>query len=239
MWCGGMVSLDDAVVARLKKGGKEFEILVDPDLAYLYKRGEQKDISKILAVESVFENASTGDKFSDVDLKTAFQTDNIMEIASVIIKDGDISLTKEQRKKILEEKRRSVVTFISQNGINPQTMAPHPPQRIEIAMEEAKVNIDPSKSLDELVNITMKAIRPLIPIRFEEVDIAVKIPALYAPRAYGDVSNYGKLLKNEWQNDGSWIAVVRIPAGMQTDFYSLLNHLTKGECETKLLRKEA
>jgi ribosome maturation protein SDO1 len=82
----------------------------------------------------------------------------------------------------------------------------------------------------------MKAIRPLIPIRFEEVSVAVKVPALYAPKAYGTISTYGKLLKNEWQNDGSWIAVIRIPAGMQNDLYDLLNHLTKGEAETRLLK---
>lgn len=233
-----MVSLDDAVIARIRKGGKDFEILVDPDTAYLYKRGELTDVSKILAAEEVFENASAGDRASDSDLMSAFKTTNVLEVSSIILKEGDISLTKEQRKRIIEEKRRAVVTFISQNGINPQTMTPHPPQRIVIAMDEAKVHIDPSKSLDELVNITMKAIRPLIPIRFEEVDVAVKIPAVYAPRAYGDVMNFGKMLKSEWQNDGSLIAVVKIPAGMQTDFYSLLNHLTKGEAETKLLRKD-
>lgn len=233
-----MVSLDNAVIAKMKKAGKEFEILVDPDMAFLFRQGSVTDVSKILAVESVFENAGAGDKSSDLDLKAAFHTDNVLEIAAVILKEGEIQLTKEQRKHILEEKKRAVVAFIAQNAVNPQTMTPHPPQRIEIAMEEAKVNIDPMKSVDELVTITMKAIRPLIPIRFEEVSIAIKVPAAYAPKAFGTISTYGKLLKNEWQNDGSWIAVVRIPAGMQTDLYALLNHLTKGDAETRLLRDE-
>ena len=233
-----MVSLDDAVTAHIKKGSKEFEILVDPELALAYKRGEAVNIADILAVESVFENASRGDKIAESDLVSVFHTDDVLQIAAHILKEGEIQLTKEQRKRFLEEKRRLVVTFIAQNAVNPQTMAPHPPQRIEIAMEEAKVNIDPMKSVDELVQITMKAIRPLIPIRFEEVSVAVKIPALYAPKAYGDVSAFGKMLKNEWQRDGSWIAVVRIPAGMQTDFYALLNHITKGEAETKLIKDD-
>ena len=103
-------------------------------------------------------------------------------------------------------------------------------------MIEARVNIDPSKSTDELVKIAMKAIRPLIPIRFEEVEVAVKIPADYAPKAYGEISAFGKVTREAWQNNGSWIGVVQIPAGMQTDFYSLVNRLTKGEAETKLLK---
>jgi len=233
-----MVSLDDAVTAHIKKGSKEFEILVDPELALAFKRGEAIDIADILAVEAVFENASRGDKIAESDLVSTFQTDDILKIAALILKDGEIQLTKEQRKRFLEEKRRLVVTFITQNAVNPQTMTPHPPQRIELAMEEAKVNIDPMKSVDELVQITMKAIRPLIPIRFEEVSVAVKIPSLYAPKAYGEVSGFGKMLKNEWQGDGSWIAVIRIPAGMQTDFYAMLNHITKGEAETKLIKED-
>jgi ribosome maturation protein SDO1 len=103
-------------------------------------------------------------------------------------------------------------------------------------MTEARVNIDPTKSTDELVKITMKAIRPLIPIRFEEVDVAVKLPASYAPKAYGEVAAFGKLTREAWQNDGSWVGVVQIPAGMQTEFYDLVNRLTKGEAETKLLK---
>ena len=136
---------------------------------------------------------------------------------------------------MLEEKKKKVIYTISKNAINPQTRTPHPPARIEKAMDEAKVHIDPLKSVDQLVNITMKAIRPLIPIRFEEINIAVKIPPLYAPKAYGDISKVGTITKEEWQRDGSWIGVIRIPAGIQTDFYALINHLTKGEAETKLL----
>ncbi|MEZ5336152.1 MAG: ribosome assembly factor SBDS [Methanolobus sp.] len=119
--------------------------------------------------------------------------------------------------------------------MNPQTEAPHPPARIEKAMEEAKVHIDPIKGVDEQVNIVMKAIRPIIPIRFEEVEIAVKVPGEYAAKAYGEIAGFATLVKNEWQNDGSWVAVIKMPAGLQNDFYGLVNHLTKGDAETKLL----
>lgn len=231
-----MVRLEDAVPARLKTHGATFEVLVDPDGALALRRGESINVADILAVEDVFENASRGDRIAEEDLIKAFETTNVAIIAEKIIKKGEISLTAEQRKQIIENKRRQVVEIIARNAINPQTKTPHPPGRIEQAMKEAKVNIDPSKSADELVNIAMKAIRPLIPIRFEEVEVAVKIPADYAPKAYGDIAAFGKVIRESWQNNGSWIGVVKIPAGMQTDFYSLINRLTKGEAETKLLK---
>ena len=229
-----MVRLDDAVPARLKTHGTTFEVLVDPDGALALKRGDS--LEDILAVEDVFENASRGDRSPEEDLQKAFGTTDPLSIAPVIIKKGEISLTADQRKRFLENKRRQVIEVIARNAINPQTKTPHPPGRIDQAMTEARVNIDPTKSTDELVKIVMKAIRPLIPIRFEEVEVAVKVPPEFAPKAYGEISAFGRLTREAWQNNGAWIGVVQIPAGMQTEFYDLVNRLTKGEAETKLLK---
>ncbi len=230
-----MVSLDRSVIARLKKGKQQFEVYVDPDGAFAFKRGEKIKMEDIIAVESVFSDAGQGDHISGSDLEAAFGTTDVMEVAKFIILNGELQLTKEQRKQILEEKTRQIVTFIAQNAINPQTMTPHPPARIEKAMEEGKVHIDLYKGVEEQVNIVMKAIRPIIPIRFEEINIAVKVPAEFAAKSFGEISKFGNLVKNEWLGDGSWVAVVRMPAGMQNDFYSLVNHLTKGDAETKIL----
>jgi ribosome maturation protein SDO1 len=232
-----MVTLEEAVTARLKTHGVVFEVLVDPEGALSCRQGDEVDVEKILAAEDVFENASRGDRSSEGDLVKAFETTDVLTIAAKIIKKGEIQLTAEQRKRIIENKRRQVVTVIARNAINPQTGTPHPPTRIERAMEEARVNIDPTKSVQEMVNVTMKAIRPIIPIRFEEVDVAVKIPPAYAPKAYGEIATFAKLQKEQWQNDGSWVGVVRLPAGLQDEFYSLVNRLSKGDAETKLLKR--
>ncbi|ATZ60643.1 MAG: ribosome assembly factor SBDS [Methanosarcinales archaeon Met12] len=233
-----MVAIDKAVTARYKKHGVSFEILVDPEMAIALKRGEEGDISinMMLAAEDVFEDASRGDRASEEDLIKAFGTTDIRAITKEIILHGDLQLTSEQRKRMQEDKRKRVIDVIAQNAINPQTGAPHPPARIEKAMEEAGVHIDPFKSVDEMVKEVMKKIRPIIPIRFEEVNIAVKIPSQYAAKSYGEIASFGSLQKQEWQDDGSWITVVKIPAGMQDNFYNLVNRLTKGEAETKLLR---
>ena len=231
-----MVALDESIIARLKTHGKTFEVFVDPDGALAFKRGDQVKIENILAVEDVFSDAKNGDRPAEQDVLNAFGTTDAVDISKKIILEGELQLTTEQRKKIQEDKRKQVVVFIARNAINPQTKSPHPPARIEAAMEEAKVHIDPMKSIDEMVSITMKAIRPIIPIRFEEVKIAIKIPAEHAAKVYGSIVKFGNLLKQEWQNDGSWIGVISIPAGMQDELFSLLNGLTKGSAETKFLK---
>jgi len=45
-----------------------------------------------------------------------------------------------------------------------------------------------------------------------------------------------KHLREEWKDDGSWVAVVETSAALQSDFYGMVNKLSKGEAETKLLK---
>ena len=51
-----MVNVDDAVIARLESYGERFEILVEAELAADYKRGEDIEIEKVLAVEEIFKD---------------------------------------------------------------------------------------------------------------------------------------------------------------------------------------
>jgi len=232
-----MIPLERAVVARLESHGEKFELLVDPDLAVRYRQGEPVDLEDMVAALSVFENSSRGTRASEEALTKVFHTTEFPAIATRIIQKGEIHLTADQRRHLIAEKRRQVITFIARNAVNPQTGLPHPRQRIEMAMDEARVNIDLYKSVEEQVKETVKALRPLLPIRFEEVRIAVKIPPDFASKAYGEIQPVAQMEKDEWQKDGSWICVVRIPAGIQGDFYDLINRITRGQGEIRVLNQ--
>lgn len=230
-----MVSLDKAVIARYKHAKKIFEVLVDPEKVDTVKAGGEVDMGDVLAAEEIFEDVSKGDKATEGDLMTVFSTTDVEEIARRIIKEGEVQLTTEQRRKRVEEKRKMVINQIAQIAINPKTDTPHPPVRIEIAMKEAKVHIDPFKTVDELVSETVKAIRPIIPIKIEETQIAIKIPAAYTGHVY-DLKKKYKVTKEDWQGDGSYIALLGFPAGMREDVFSFLNMMTKGEVETRIVK---
>jgi len=232
-----MISLDHAVMARLDSHGERFEILVDPKQAALVRQGQPVNIEDVVAALNVFGNTSKATRASDESLMKVFQTTDFETVARKIIIKGEIHLTADQRKQMIEEKRRQVVTFIARNAVNPQTGHPHPPTRIEMAMEEARVNIDPFKHLDELVKETVKALRPILPIRFEELRLAIKIPPDFAAKAYGDIAAASTMEKDEWLKDGSWVCVVRIPAGIQGEFYDLINKLSKGEGQVRILNQ--
>ena len=186
-----MITLEDAVIARLEYFGEHFEILVDPEMAADFKRDEAIEMQEILAVEEIFKDAKKGDKASEEAMIKAFNTTDILDVAATIIRKGQVQLTAQQRKEMTEEKRRKIVATITREAINPQTKLPHPARRIEIAMEESKIHIDPFKSVDEQVNTVLKAIRIKIPIRFERVQVAIKIPGDFSGKVYNIIPEFG------------------------------------------------
>ena len=235
-----MISLDDAVTARLESHGARFEVLIDPDAALAMKRGEfDGELEDVIAARDVFENASRGDRPAESDVETVFETTDPMEIIPEVIKRGEIQITAEQRREMLERKRRELIERIARNAVNPQMDdAPHPPDRIENALEEAGFDVDPMEPVESQVEDALDALRPIIPIRFDEVTMAVQIPPDYAGSAQAQIRQFGELEREEWQADGSWIGVLTFPAGLQNDFYDLVNEHTSGEAEVKIVRDE-
>jgi len=148
-----------------------------------------------------------------------------------------VQITAEQRKEMLEQKKRQIIEYIRRNAIDPRTGAPHTYARIEAAIEEAKVHIDIFKPVEAQVKDIVKAIKHILPLKFEEIDIAIKIPPEHTGRAISALYNFGTILKEEWQRDGSWICVMRIPAGMQGDLMDLLGKVAKGEALIKVLKR--
>ena len=105
-----MVNLDDAITARLESHGETFEILLDPAVFDLIKKGKEFDIVEYMAVEDVFKNAGKGTRPAEDKIKEAFGTDDIGEIARKIVEKGEIQITAEQRKEMLDAKRQQVIT---------------------------------------------------------------------------------------------------------------------------------
>jgi ribosome maturation protein SDO1 len=233
-----MISLDDAVTARLESHGARFEVLVDPDAALAMKRGEfEGELEDVIAARDVFEDASRGDRPAEEDLKEVFGTTEPLEIIPEVVREGEIQITAEQRREMQEQKHRQLVNEIARNAVNPQMDdAPHPPERIESALEEAGFTVDPMEPVESQVDDALDALRPVIPIRFEEVTVAVQLPPDYAGSGQAQIREYGDLEREEWQADGSWVGVITFPAGMQNDFYDQVNEISSGEAETRIIK---
>lgn len=228
----------DINIARLKTYGKIFEIVVDPDLAIDFKHGKEIDFNEIMKAPKIFTDANKGLLASEEEMQKIFRTAEPVEVAKKILADGDIQLTSEYREKIREEKRKKLINIIHRNGIDPKTKLPHPVQRLENAFAEAKVKIDEFKRAEDQVNDVLKKLTVILPIRFAKKEIELIVPSQYAARLYGRVQRMAEIKKEEWLNDGSWFAVVEIPAGIQNEFFDELNKETKGDITTKILSEK-
>jgi len=221
-------------IARLTHEGEHFEILVKPDQALDYRLGKINSLSEVLASETIFADANKGTKPSDDKLKKAFGTTETLKIAEIILRKGMLQLTTDQRRHMTDEKRKQIVFFISRQCIDPRTKLPHPPSRIEQAMEQIHYSIDPFKETEEQARDIIKLLRPILPLRMEQVNVNIRIPPEYASKAYGTVKGFGTIKHEEWRADGSWSALVEMPAGSYAPFLEKIGEITKGNAEAKI-----
>ncbi|HTT25911.1 MAG TPA: ribosome assembly factor SBDS [Thermoplasmata archaeon] len=231
-----MVTVEEAVIARWETQGSRFEVLVDPEAVQEIKEGRAVDVASKLALDHVFKDAKKGDKVSEEYLEKIFHTRQLGDIAREIIRKGEVQVTTDQRHKLQEAKRRQIVTHIARNAMNPQTGAPHPPARIEAAMNEAKVHVDPFRPADQQIQEILAKLRPLLPIRLDVVKVRVKLPAEHYPKVIRELRGLGKVSEEQWLSNGSWSGIVEIPAGVQTELYEKLSARTKGIAETTLVK---
>ncbi|MHA1238600.1 MAG: ribosome assembly factor SBDS [Candidatus Odinarchaeia archaeon] len=232
------VDIGNAVIARYEAKGNRFEILVDPDKAYEFRKGTEIDIHDVLMGDIIFENIRQGLKASPEKIQEVFGTTDNFKVAEEILRRGELQLTAEQRRTMIEEKKKRIIAILAKNCINPQTGLPHPPQRIERAIEEAKVQIDPWKDAEEQAKYIVKMLQPLIPIRMEQMSLEVTIPPQYSGKAYNAIAKMGNIIKEKWLEDGSLFAVVEIPAGVYNTFIDNINKITKGNSQVKRVRTD-
>jgi ribosome maturation protein SDO1 len=221
-------------IARMTKDNEHFEVLVKPQKALDYRMGKIAGITEVLAAETIFLDANKGTKPSEESLRKAFGTTDSLKIAETILTKGTLQLTTEQRRKMIEDKRKQIVDFIARQSVDPKTNLPHPPARIENAMEQVRYSIDPFKPVEEQAKDIIKLLRTILPLKMEQMTVGVTIPAEYSSRAYGTVKGYGTVRREEWRSNGSWYGVLEMPAGMYAPFVDKLGEITKGTGEVKI-----
>ena len=219
---------DKVTVVRYTYSGDKFELLVKPDPAFDYKIGNISEISKVLISDEIYTDSSKGTRVPNEKLDHVFKTNDPTKIAEIIMKKGELNLTTEQRRKMIAEKRKQLVTFIAKTYVDPRSHLPHPPLRIEQAMDDGRVSIDPFRNVDEQVKDVVEKLRPIIALKSENVVLEISIPAQFVAQSYTVLKSTGTLKKEDWQPNGSLKAILEIPAGARPNVIDRLGSITKG-----------
>lgn len=223
-------------IVRLAIGGEKFELLVKPDPALDFKMGKRSDISNILASDEIYADANKGTRISDEKLMKYFKTTDPAAIARTILEKGELNMTAEQRKRLVEDKRKQIVNIISRSYVDPKTHLPHPPTRIENAIEEARAVIDPFKRAEDQAKTIIDDLRSILPLKAEQLRFSILIPPQFAAQSYSVLKSIGELQSEEWQADGSLKAIIEIPAAMQSTLMDRLGSVTKGSVQVTVIK---
>ncbi|MBI4258438.1 MAG: ribosome assembly factor SBDS [Thaumarchaeota archaeon] len=221
---------------RLTINGEHFEILVNPDNALNYKLGRKVELSQVIAVDEVYSDSSKGLRVSAEKLKKFFHTSDVAQAAKAVLERGDLQMTTDQRRRLVEEKKKQIINFISRNFVDPKTGLPHPPMRIEQALLQVRVSIDAFKPVEEQVKAIVDQMRAILPMKSEKMRIMVKVPAQFAPQSMGVLKGFGESHKEEWGADGSLTALLEIPAGAHAALLEKLGAVTKGAAQVNVIR---
>ncbi len=224
---------DRFIVARLSLEGDKFELIVKPDPALDYKLGKKVDISNVLVSDDIYSDAQKGSRASSEKMMKHFKTTDSVEVAKQILARGELNLTTDQRRKMVEEKKKQIVQFINKSFVDPRTHLPHPIVRIEAAIDESRVVIDPFKKADDQTKAVVDAMRKILPLKSEVAKLTVTVPPQFAAQSYSVLKSTGDLKGEEWLADGSLKAVLEMNASFKGQFLDRLGSVTKGSAEVK------
>lgn len=224
---------DKFTVVRLILDGDKFELLVKPDPALEFKMGKRSDISSVLVSDEIYSDANKGSRASSEKMMKSFKTIDSVEVAKQILARGELNLTTDQRRKMVEEKKKQIVQFINKSFVDPKTHLPHPIIRIEAAMEEARVQIDPFKRVEDQSKTIVDALRRILPLRSETIKLTVIVPPQFVAQSYNVLKSMGDLRTEDWLADGSLKATLEMNASIRGQFLDRIGTVTKGSAEVK------
>ena len=222
---------DKFTIVRYSAGNVKFEILVKPDPALEYKLGKKMDISNIMISDEIYSDANKGTRCSSEKLMKHFKTTDQLGIAKQIMDKGDLNLNTDQRRKMIEEKKRQIVEYINKNFVDPKSHMPHPVSRINAVLDEARVAIDPFKRLDDQLKNIIESLRKIIPLKSEILELTVTVPSQFSGQSFSVFKTIGEIKSEQWLSDGSLQVILSINAGMKSSFLDRIGTATKGSAQ--------
>ena len=193
-----------------------------------YKLGKRTDLSSVLISDEIYSDANKGSRVGIEKLVKYFNTTDPTEISKQILSRGELSLTTEQRRKMVEEKKKQIVQYINKNFVDPKTHIPHPPMRIESAMDQARLIIDPFKRAEEQIKVILDSLRKILPLKSESVRLTIIVPPQFSAQSYSVLKTAWNFNGEQWLSDGSLKVIVEVNAGMKGAVLDRIGSVTKG-----------
>lgn len=201
-----MVNVDEAFEVRYKKEGNQFEVLVDFDKLNLFrKKPEEISVYDVLADNKIFKNQKRGEIACENIFQEIFRTTDKEVILKEILLKGECQIPTAYLNKLRAEKRLQVIGYIVENSINPQNKSKYTPSMIEREVDKLKFNFEPNRDFTSQAEDVIKLLKKVMPISMEKIILQIEIPGQYCGNFYGQFRKFGKVIKEDYNNNGSLV----------------------------------
>ena len=229
-----MKDKDTEISIKYKKEGYNFEIILYLRKAFEYKEGKIKDIREVLAIEEIFKDSKKGERASSESLKKVFRTTDILEVAKQILENSDIPLPTEYKRELIEEKKKQIIEYIRRIAYDSKNNMPLTYERSRELFEMVKYNVDINKPVEKQAEEVLKEIRKKYPLKIEYINIKfIVYPNRF--KIIGIIKNKYKIIKENWGEN--YEAILEIPIGLLSEFYSDIGKLCGEDCIVEEIKK--
>jgi ribosome maturation protein SDO1 len=132
---------------------------------------------------------------------------------------------------MVEEKRKQIIQYINKSFVDPKTHLPHPVTRIESAMSEVRLTVDPFKPAEDQAKNVVDALRRILPLKSENLLLTVTIPAQFSAHSYSLLKTTANFKEEQWLADGSLRVRLEINAGMRSSLLDRIGSISKGTAQ--------
>eukprot|EP01129_Flabellula_baltica_P009761 TRINITY_DN4046_c0_g1_i1.p1 TRINITY_DN4046_c0_g1~~TRINITY_DN4046_c0_g1_i1.p1 ORF type:complete len:252 (-),score=62.25 TRINITY_DN4046_c0_g1_i1:28-783(-) len=214
-------------IVKLKVNRNTFEIISQPGKPVLFRRG-QLSLPECLESDDIWVNFKKGDRASESDLMTAFETTDPLAIAERIMTDGEIQFTAEERREFLEEKRNQIISYIHKYFMDPRSKRPHPRTRISNALDQLNVRVDPNEKTKVQVKAILKRLPEVLPIKKDTIEGDLTVPHKFLGQIYGIFRDVIQIKNENYTSDGCTYTILLVP-GDYDQFMADMTALCKDE----------
>mmetsp|Transcript_333 Transcript_333/g.1197 ORF Transcript_333/g.1197 Transcript_333/m.1197 type:complete len:258 (+) Transcript_333:2344-3117(+) len=221
----------DFQLVRYKLDKSVFEIAVHPATVPLYRQ-KKKSMDDTLFVNEIFRDFGKGDVVSQDELSIAFETTDKQKILEKILTDGEYQLSTKERRDFTEKKLKEIVQYLHKYFIDPKTLKPHPPARIETALSKVKFTADYKQSAESQAKAILSKLKDQIPLKKSTIEAELQLSHQSMGKCSGIIAKYCRILGEKYTGEGVQYGLEIIPGDLDT-FLKLLNDQTKGEYQLK------
>lgn len=227
-----MVNVDDAFEVKYKKGGENFEVLVDFDkLNEFKKKPDEISVYDVLADTKIFRDQRKGDIASPANLNKIFGTDNEEKVIKEILLKGECQIPTAFLNKLREEKKMQVINYIAENAINPTTKSKYSNTMIGTEVDKLKINFKPDIDYLHQAKEVLDNLKKVMPITISKVVVTIKVGGQYCGNFYGPFRKYGKITKEFYDTEGNLHMHIEINESIVDDVINYIKKNSNNEAE--------